>query len=358
MSKPESLRIVHVLWSLGRGGAERFVLDLATEQQKMHDVHVVAFGGGEMESQFADAGIPLTVLKKQPRTFKGRFASVQAMKHFFRSWQPDIVHTHLGADVWAGYFAARPLRISWVMTAHSHEPNAGFFTRTLRFLAYRSANTVVAVSASVRDMVAWRYGVAEKRLSVIPVGMRLERFEQRERHQAGDIPRLVTVGRLSPEKGHAVLLEALAQLRRPWTLTVVGDGPLRLMLQRESERLGIAPRIRWAGSVGDPSYFLTTADVFCLPSLHEGQGIALLEAAATRLPAVASDLPAIREVFDRQSLLTSAAGDAPALAKALHQTLSQYPDALERADRAQAIVRARFGIATVTDAYDTLYKTL
>lgn len=358
MSNPSPQRILHVLWSLGRGGAERFVLDLAGEQQKTHDVHVVSFSGGEMEAQFNDAGIPLTILKKQPRTFGGRFAAVQAMKDFYRSWQPDVVHTHLGADVWAGYFAAHPMRISWVMTAHSHEPDTSVVTRTLRFLAYRAADAVVAVSASVRDMAHWRYGVNEKRLRVIPVGLRLERFEPRERHQASDIPKLVTVGRLLPEKGHAVLLEALAQLHRPWALTIVGDGPLRLMLQRESERLGIAPRIRWAGSVNDPSYFLTKADIFCLPSLHEGQGIALLEAAAARLPAVASDLPAIREVFDRQSLLTFEAGDAPALAKALHLALSQYPESLERADRAMSIVHRRFGIEAVAGAYDMLYQSL
>ncbi|MFO0764611.1 MAG: glycosyltransferase [Patescibacteria group bacterium] len=358
MSHNASMRIVHVLWSLGRGGAERFVLDLACEQEKRHEVRVIAVCGGEMEQQFHDADIELTVLGKQPRTFAERFAVVEQCKTLFKQWQPDIVHTHLGADVWAGYFAARPLKIPWVMTAHSHEPDLGFITRMLRFFAYRGTRAVAAVSASVRDMAMWRYGVSEKRVTVIPVGIRLDRFEQRERHQAGDIPKLVVVGRLSPEKGHAVLFEALAQLRRPWFLTIVGDGPMRLMLQRESERLGIAPRLRWAGSVSDPSYFLTTADVFCLPSLHEGQGIALLEAAASRLPAIASDLPAVREVFDRRSMVTVTPGDATALAQAIHQTLTQYTDALDRADIASTIVRKRFGIDTVAEAYDSLYQSL
>lgn len=358
MSNVTSMRIVHVLWSLGRGGAERFVLDLASEQEKHHEVHVVAICGGEMEEQFRDAGIELMILGKPPQSFGERFAVVEKCKTLFKQLQPDIVHTHLGADVWAGYFAARPLKIPWVMTAHSHEPDLGFVTRALRFFAYRAAKAVAAVSASVREMALWRYGVSEKRVTVIPVGIRLDRFEQRERHQAGDIPKLVVVGRLSPEKGHAVLFEALAQLRRPWFLTVVGDGPMRLMLQRESERLGLAPRIRWAGSVSDPSYFLTTADLFCLPSLHEGQGIALLEAAASRLPAVASDLPAVREVFDRRSMLTVTPGDAPALAQAIHQSLTQYTDALDRADIAATIVRQRFGIDAVANAYDSLYQSL
>ncbi len=352
------MKIIHVLWSLERGGAERFVLDLATEQQKTHEVCVVAVCGGSMQPLFDDQDIEVIVLGKQPRGLKQRFTLVEQCKKLFRERRPDIVHTHLGADVWAGYFAARPLKITWVMTAHSHEPDLGFLTRMLRFFAYKSASAVVAISVSVRDMIVWRYGVSEKRLQVIPVGIRIERFEQRERHQAGDIPKLVIVGRLSEEKGHAVLFEALAALHRPWFLTIVGDGPLRLSLQRQSERLGIAPRMRWAGAVNDPSYFLTSADLFCLPSLHEGQGIALLEAVASRLPAIASDLPAIREVFDRRSMMLVPPGDNEALSKAIHQLLTQYTDALSRADLAAEAVHKRFGIDAVAEQYQKLYLSL
>ena len=67
------------------------------------------------------------------------------------------------------------------------------------------------------------------------------------------------------------LLRAPSEVTSSMVINHCGDGPLRLMLQRESERLGIAPRIRWAGSVKRPSV-LTTADLFCMPSLHEGQG--------------------------------------------------------------------------------------
>lgn len=352
------MRIIHVVWSLGRGGAERFVLDLAQAQQRSHDVRVIAVCGGEMEQLFLDAEIDVKVLGKQPHTLKERFRIIEQCKELYRECQPDIVHTHLGADVWAGYFAAKPLGIKWVMTAHSHEPELSIITRILRFLAYRSAGHIAAVSRSVKDMVTWRYGVLEKKVTVIPVGLDLQRFALRERHQAGDIPKLVIVGRLAPEKGHRVLLEALALLHRPWALTIVGDGPLRLTLQRESERLGIAQRIHWAGSVNDPSYYLTTSDLFCMPSLHEGQGMALLEAAASRLPAIATDLPAIREVFDRRSMLLIPVSDVDALSKAIHQTLTQYTDALIRADLAANIVRDRFGIQVVVRLYDTLYASL
>lgn len=352
------MKIIHVLWSLGRGGAERFVLDLATEQQKEHEVCIVAICGGDMQALFTDQGLEVIILGKQPHSFKERFQIVEQCKKLFREHRPDVVHTHLGADVWAGYFAARPLKISWIMTAHSHEPELGFLTRTLRFFAYRSARAVVAISQSVRDMVIWRYGISEQRLHVVPVGIRIERFEQRERHQAGDIPKLVIVGRLSQEKGHEILLDALALLHRPWFLTVVGDGPLRLSLQRQSERLGIAPRIRWVGAVNDPSYFLTTADLFCMPSWHEGQGIALLEAAASRLPAIASDLPAIREVFDRRSMVLVPPGDSESLSRAIHQSLSQYTEALDRADLAANVVRERFSIQSVAKAYQQIYLSL
>ena len=64
------MKIIHVLWSLGRGGAERFVLDLATEQQKEHEVCIVAICGGDMQALFTDQGLEVIVLGKQrQRTF-------------------------------------------------------------------------------------------------------------------------------------------------------------------------------------------------------------------------------------------------------------------------------------------------
>ncbi|MCR4256814.1 MAG: glycosyltransferase, partial [Candidatus Uhrbacteria bacterium] len=195
-------------------------------------------------------------------------------------------------------------------------------------------------------------------VSVIPPGIDLSRFAPREARLAADVPELLTVSRLVPEKGIDVLLEALSESLRPWRLTIVGDGPELPALRRRAEVLGILPRVRFAGAVADPSPFYRRADVFCFPSRSEGQGMALLEAAASRVPAVASDLPAIREAFGEDGVAYAAPGDVEGWRRSIERVLSRYPEALTRAERASRIVSQRYSLTSMVEAHATLYRGL
>lgn len=349
---------MHVLWSLHRGGAERLVLDIAQEQLSTHEVCVVAISGGEMLPLFKDRGIEVIVVDEYERTLSSRRKLVKKLRSIVDQWKPDLMHTHLGGDVWAGLFIARAKRIPWVITVHSHEPGLSALSRLLRFFAFRTASHVVAISASVAEMVRYRYGVSQERLSVIPVGLRQERFELRDHRLPGDLVKCVIVGRLAPEKGHEVAFRALAKLSFPWELRIVGDGVLKRSLQQLAQELGIAQRIRWVGAVNEPGYFLTTSDLFLLPSLHEGQGLVLLEAMMSGLPAIASDLPVLREHFTHKQLATFPIGDADVLARVITSSLREYHLALQRADEARSIVQKHFGLFAVVEAYHALYATL
>lgn len=352
MSKP---LVVQVMWSLERGGAERLVFDISKRLQDDFDVEVIALGGGSaMVPDFRQAGIPLKIA---PDTRPG-FDRKRLLDFILSSLQgrrPDIWHTHLGGDIWGGY-AARKLKLHpWFITAHSHEPDLNLITRLARRRAYRTADQIVCISDSVRNAISKLYGVRRDRMSVIPVGIEPSRFPERPPHPVGDRPRLVSVGRLSSEKGHAFLLQALARLKRPWELTLVGDGPERQDLERLCGMLGILPRVRFTGSVSNPAQFLQEADLFVFPSLHEGQGIALLEAAAAHVPVLASDLPIFHEAFDDQSMVFARAGDSAAWTERLDWCLSNYHLMLPRADRARQIVLDRFTIDRTVEAYKTLY---
>jgi colanic acid/amylovoran biosynthesis glycosyltransferase len=122
------------------------------------------------------------------------------------------------------------------------------------------------------------------------------------RRSNGDL-RLLTVGRLEREKGHSILLEAIALLkdrRIPVLLEVVGDGSRLDSLRRQAETLGISERITFAGAVGQDriKHHYQAADAFCLPSLGEGIPVVLMEALATRLPAIASNTMGIPELIE------------------------------------------------------------
>ena len=334
------LNIVHILWTLGRAGAERMVLDASrVMREKGHEVHIIsAGGGGAMQKDFEQAGIIVMNMKSLGK-FQ-RFALVKEIQKALKEIQPDIIHTHLGGDVWGGKAAYYCDMHPWSMTAHSHEDDIPFLQRFGRRWAYKHVDHIVAVSKSVARSVSKHYHLSQNTLSIIPVGLDLERFKPRDPHLPGDIPVIVSVGRLVPEKGHETLLRALAEIKQPYILRLIGQGPERLKLQRLAEWLGILPRVRFEGAVKDVSPFLHEADLFCFPSWHEGQGVALFEAAASYLPIVASDLTSFRESFDNSMMSFVKINDITGWTRAIQDNLQQYGHALEKAKRAREENRA------------------
>jgi glycosyltransferase involved in cell wall biosynthesis len=354
MAKP---LLVQVLWTLGRAGAERMVLDLCRSLSQEYRIEIIALGGGgDMEAEFKAAGINVTIAPST-RTGLNRRKLIDWLISRWSEHRPDLVHTHLGADVWAG-FACRKLRIPQIITAHSHEPGLALPIRLLRWQAYRGAKHVVSVSDSVARMVARQYGVSMTRQSVIRIGIDIARFTPRDTHQASDMPHLVTVGRLLEDKGQSLLLDALADIRRPWTLEIIGDGPERISLQRKAEMLGIMPRINFVGSVSDVPERLHRSDLFLLASRHEGQAIAVLEAAASQVPILVSDLEVFHETFPPNVLNFAPVDDARAWSKAISDILNQYGKALQHARAARQIVEDSYSLEAMKNAYDQLYRKL
>jgi glycosyltransferase involved in cell wall biosynthesis len=131
--------------------------------------------------------------------------------------------------------------------------------------------------------------------------------------------RIVSVGRLSPEKGHIYLVEAFARICRgtggPVELHIVGDGPQRPALEQACRRLGVSDRVHFHGFVNHgPELFemLDQAHLYVLPSLTEGMGRGLIEAMARGLPCLASAVGGVPECLCAEALLEPANPDAMA----------------------------------------------
>jgi glycosyltransferase involved in cell wall biosynthesis len=297
------------------GGSERAALEVYTRMASrgatirvlttmLGSHHAVPFIDG-VEVQVAGSIDLSGTLGIQAGLSPGMFRRVSAMVAEFK---PDVIHAHtlffqtsLAAAI-AQRLTGLPL-VTTVQIAgleHLSQP-ARALGRTYeqtagRFILSRSAR-VIAVSPSVRDHLL-RLGTVPARITVIPNGVDLARFGILPRPVASDAsPQVVFVGRLIGNKGPEKLLEALLELHReqvPFRACFYGDGPMRAELTARAKPAGAA--IEFAGQVSDLAPRLGSAELLVRPSLTEGLPLALLEAMASGVCVIASDIPGNRDL--------------------------------------------------------------
>jgi glycosyltransferase involved in cell wall biosynthesis len=171
-------------------------------------------------------------------------------------------------------------------------------------------------------------------------------------------PVIVSVGRLSKEKGYSYLLEATARIlrERQVRLVIVGEGPERAELEKQARELSIAESVDLIGYRENPYKYLARGDVFVLSSLWEGLPAVIVEAMACGVPVVATDCPSgPNEIITNESEgLLVPPEDHKALAKAILKVLSDA----DLADRMRATGKARahdFHVARITRQYERFF---
>jgi glycosyltransferase involved in cell wall biosynthesis len=166
------------------------------------------------------------------------------------------------------------------------------------------------------------------------------------------------VGRLAPEKGLGVLVDAMAALPG-CSLLLVGDGPERPGLERRVADLGLADRVEFAGWVDPPWSARRTFDVLAVPSFTEGFPLVIVEAMLAGIPVVASAVGGIPEiVVDGDTGLLVPPHDAPALADALRRLLGDPDLRQAMAARCRQVALAQYTAATMAAHFETLYREL
>lgn len=219
------------------------------------------------------------------------------------------------------------------------------------------ARFVICISEYARSQLMGMVGTEHwDKLRVVHCAVDLDRFQPVDRRARGEAAQILTVGRAVPEKGQALLIEALAELARRGVdarLAIVGDGPELPELRALAERLGVAGSVELAGALGQGEIvaYFERADVFALPSFAEGLPVVLMEAMATGLPVVTTPIAGIPElVEDGRSGYLVAPGRADELAGALERLLGATPEeraAMGRAGRAK--VEAEFALEPVAE---------
>jgi glycosyltransferase involved in cell wall biosynthesis len=274
-----------------------------------------------------------------------------------RHLDPHIVQTHMVKSHCLFKAAGMCRTRKWMAFQHGYTATdlKGRLYNQMDRWSLRSADRVIAVCrAFVPRLLA--YGVQRERVRILhnstgPAAT-VDRDEVTQlRNRLGLDPRdkvVLSIGRLSREKAHGDLIQALAHLqsldpRIQWKAVVVGKGPELPNLERMTSRLGLDGRVVFAGFHTNMAPFYAIADVFALPSLSEGSPNVLLEAMAAGVPVAATHTGGIPEIVtgDKHALLVPV-GDTRALGAALGRLLSDRPLRERLASCARMRVRDAF----------------
>jgi len=304
----------------------------------------------------ARAHLPVTEFPLISLRSPGTAAELLRFTAWCRRHELSVVHT---AGLYANVFGITGAALARVrlriasrrcLANLAHQPAL----RWLERLTYRLAHRVVTNSSAAGRILA-QEGVAPGAIVAIPNGIDLT---GRPVCAAAGAPRVIVVANLRREKGHDVLLDAAPDVlaaRPDVVFTVVGDGPLRLAIEAETHRRGIARSFAFLGSRTDVPDLLADAGVFVLPSTSDARPNALMEAMAAGLPVVATAVGDVPELIaaDETGVLVPP-GDSHALASAILSILANRARAWALGAAARAAV-SRFSVARMVDAYERLY---
>lgn len=353
----EPLRALFLIPTLTGGGAERVVLTLLKHLDRSRiqptlavvDTRAAAFLANVPEDiEFIDLGCT-----------RVRYALPRIVR-LIRHRRPDVVLSTLG-HLNVALAAIRPLlpdttryvarETIVVSQGLSESPRAKWWAAAYRRF-YRCLDHVVCQSEDMRDDLVRNFGIDDGRATVIHNPVDVVAVRAAAAIRSGEPARstglqLVAAGRLVPQKGFDLLIEALAACGRPEIeLTLLGEGPQREALQRQAASLGLATRVHFLGFQANPYPFFASADAFVLSSRYEGLPNVVLEALACGTPVVALPAPGgIREILDGvpQCVIASEVS-ASALAAVLRQ--------LGRLERVGDDAISRFTIPGALAAYE------
>ena len=362
--------VVHVAGSAGWAGGERYLVALATElDRKRFRLSVVVPEPGPLVARLAALDVETCLVPLNERLVSP--SALTALARALTRWRPAIVQSH-GAR--ANVYTRLAARAAGVPTVLSTVHNSLFdyevagWRRAAYVLAERLtsplSHRIVAVSHAIAHDLAARYRIDAARTVVIHNGIDAWAFRPARpaaavRAELGIAPArrlIVMAGRMTPQKGWDVLLEAAARLgvvRADLTWLLVGDGPLQGALARRATELGVAAR--FTGARSDIADVLGAADVVVLASRSEGLPFTLLEAMALGKPVVATRVGGVPEVVeDGRSGRLVPRDDPAALASAVASVVDA-PDALAMGARGRARVEASFTLDGMIRAVERLY---
>jgi glycosyltransferase involved in cell wall biosynthesis len=380
-----TIRVLHVITTLGRGGAERQLVNLVRNTDRAEFEHIVCHlhPPADFAAELRADGYEVVCLHL-PRKWPWLFAPARLVP-LLRARRPDLIQTWLfEADVSARLSTLlgprRPIVNTLHLTTYDAEtiraahwsPRKMAVLRRIDRLTARLARPLfIAVSEAVKRSAVRNLGVPASDIRVIynsidQATLSCAPDAPHRLRQAAQLPAaafvFMNVGRLAPQKGQPVLLRAFKQVAAALPdayLVFVGEGPEEAKLAALARELDISERVRFLGRREDVGACLEMADAFVFPSLFEGLPLAPIEAMLKGLPCIVTRIEPTLELFtDKETGVFVAPGSVDELAAAMCELYNEPELRRRLGTRAQARAADRFDSRTGLRAWTELYREL
>lgn len=361
-----SLRILHTESSTGWGGQEiRTLTEARGMLDRGHQVTLLTPAEAEIYPAAVRMGIPvvaLPIVKKRPGALNTVVRWLAQHRHEF-----DVINTHSSTDAWLFAVAAALLSNTPPIVRTRHVSTAINNKFSTRWLYGRSTAHIVTTGEALRKQLARDNGFALEKMTSVRTGISLERFRPLDKAQCradlglADKPTLGILATLRDWKGHDYLLDAWQQLRAgglDWQLLIIGDGPRRAHLEQRVQSMELSDSVQFVGNQDDVPRWLSSLDLFTLPSYgDEGVPQGIMQAMACGQAVISTPVGAIEEAVQRDHTgLIVPPRDAQALATALERLMRDDALRQQMASAGLDYARNNFGIDIMLDRMDTVFR--
>ena len=324
-----SKKVTHLITTIERGGAEKQLLTLTSEQvQSGIKVEVIFLKGKpELKKEFEESGVEVNQLL----VGKSFLKQISLLSRHLRK-NPSPIHAHLPKSELLAAIVVR--NKYFVFSRHNSEPfwpgGPRIISNLLSKYVCKRASQGIAISNAVKSYLIERGEVPNSyTIDVVYYGFQKDILTNSESlifmNDQESNYKIGTIGRLVPQKNYPILLSAFSNVLKslPNTeLYIVGEGYLQKDLIDLSKSLGINDKVHWLGKTEYIKEFLSKIDLFILPSKYEGFGLVLLEAMIAKKPIIAANNSAIPEVLGKTYKGLFSTGDIEALAQQIKTTIN------------------------------------
>ena len=348
-----------------RGGQRQSLLLCRLLLQQNFSCYLVAQPRSPLALKAQEEGIPVILLRMRG---EADFWAAARLALILKRRQCQLIHYHDAHAVMLGALASRmaqvPLRVLTRRVDFALNENP-----LSRWKYQKNIDAFIAVSTGVREVLV-KGGIDPQKIYVVPDGIDFTPYE--ENKEKGALRRELNftsadyvvgiVAHLADHKGHKYLIEAVRLLKEKLPqvrLIVVGEGPLKLELSRQVKDFHLEDVVFFLGFREDIPRILASLDLFVLSSHMEGLGSSLLEAMASRLPVVATQVGGIPDVVIHQEtgLLVPPKNPA-ALAEAILEMYNHREKAQKMGQRGYEVVHEKFSAEAMAGRVINVYQNL